>query len=576
MLEQLSWKVGGQQGEGVESTGETFAVALNRQGYYVYSFRHFSSRIKGGHSNDKVRVSVKRYRASADYTDVLLAFDQESIDVNAGEVRPGGIVIADAKFNPTAPDHVRLFAVPLTQIAEECGAAIMKNMVSLGASAAVLGLPVDIFAEVVEERFRRKGQRVVEQNMEAIRRGYAFMKEAGGADPAFALKPADGTRRLLMMGNDAIALGALAAGARVMSAYPITPASDIMEYLIRKMPQVGGVVVQTEDEIAAITMAIGANYGGARAFTATSGPGLSLMMEAIGLSGMTETPVVIVDTQRGGPSTGLPTKQEQSDLLAALFGNHGEIPKIVLNPATTEDCFTVMADAFNYAEQYQCPVIVMTDLALSLSKQTTDPLSLDSIRIDRGLLATPEQLAQTPPGKDFKRYEMTETGISPRVFPGAKGGIHHVTGVEHMETGRPNENSPNRKVMMEKRMRKLKGVELPNSVIRSGDEAPELAIVGIGSNIGPIEETMERLRAEGHRVSHVHVKALLPFPRQALLAALAGARKVLVVENNATAQLRHLMSFFDANPEGEVHSLLKYNGQPFLPSEIYDACKELI
>ncbi|MCL6446024.1 MAG: 2-oxoacid:acceptor oxidoreductase family protein, partial [Alicyclobacillus sp.] len=243
MLEQLSWKVGGQQGEGVESTGETFAVALNRQGYYVYSFRHFSSRIKGGHSNDKVRVSLQRFRASADYTDVLLAFDQESIDLNVGEVRKGGVVIADAKFQPTAPDHVRLFAVPLTKIAEECGSAIMKNMVSLGASACVLGLPVDIFAEVVEERFARKGQKVVDQNMEAIRRGFDYIMELGGADPEFALKPANGPRRLFMMGNDAIALGALAAGARVMPAYPITPASDVMEYLIKKFPKVGGVVV---------------------------------------------------------------------------------------------------------------------------------------------------------------------------------------------------------------------------------------------------------------------------------------------------------------------------------------------
>ncbi len=422
MLEQLSWKVGGQQGEGVESTGETFAVALNRQGYYVYSFRHFSSRIKGGHSNDKVRVSLKQYRASADHTDVLLAFDQESIDLNVGEVKPGGIVIADEKFNPTAPDHVRLFVVPITKIAEECGSAIMKNMVSLGASACVLGLPVDIFSEVIEERFSRKGQKIVDQNMEAARRGFEYMKELGGADPAFALKPADGKRRLFMMGNDALGLGALAAGARIMPAYPITPASDVMEYLIRKFPQVGGVVVQTEDEIAAMTMAIGAAYGGARALTCTSGPGLSLMMEAIGLSGMTETPVVIIDTQRGGPSTGLPTKQEQSDYLAALFGTHGEIPKIVLTPATPEECFTVMGRAFNYAEKYQCPVIVMTDLQLSLSKQTTEMLSLDDVKIDRGNLMTEEAIGAEDPKAEFKRYQLTEDGISPRVLPGTKGG----------------------------------------------------------------------------------------------------------------------------------------------------------
>ncbi|MCL6453592.1 MAG: 2-oxoacid:acceptor oxidoreductase subunit alpha [Alicyclobacillus sp.] len=575
MLEQLSWKVGGQQGEGVESTGETFAVALNRQGYYVYSFRHFSSRIKGGHSNDKVRVSLKQFRASADYTDVLLAFDQESIDLNAAEVREGGIVIADEKFKPKAPDHVRLFAVPLTKIAEECGSAIMKNMVSLGASACALGLPVEIFAEVIEERFRRKGQKVVDQNMQAVQRGFDHMKELGGADPEFALKPADGTRRLFMMGNDALGLGALAAGARVMPAYPITPASDVMEYLIKKFPKVGGVVVQTEDEIAAINMAIGAAYGGARAFTCTSGPGLSLMMEAIGLAGMTETPVVIIDTQRGGPSTGLPTKQEQSDMLAALFGTHGEIPKIVLNPATTEECFEVMGKAFNLAEHYQCPVIVMTDLQLSLSKQTTEPLRLDAIEIDRGLIASEEDLPQVAGGEQFNRYQFTESGISARVFPGTKGGIHKVTGVEHSTNGRPNESATNRRKMVEKRARKLAGVEIPDSVVRTGDADADLVVVGIGSNIGSIEEACDRLRADGHKVAHAHIHAILPFPVTQLQQALQGAKTVVVVENNGTGQLRNLMNFFGVH-HPNLSSYLRYDGMPILPVEIYDHIKGLL
>lgn len=575
MLEQLSWKVGGQQGEGVESTGETFAVALNRQGYYVYSFRHFSSRIKGGHSNDKVRVSLKQYRASADYTDVLLAFDQESIDLNVAEVRAGGIVIADEKFKPTAPDHVRLFAVPLTKIAEESGSAIMKNMVSLGASACALGLPVDIFAEVIEERFSRKGQKVVDQNMQAIQRGFDYMKELGGADEAFALKPADGTRRLFMMGNDALGLGALAAGARVMPAYPITPASDVMEYLIKKFPKVGGVVVQTEDEIAAINMTIGAAYGGARSFTCTSGPGLALMMEAIGLSGMTETPVVIIDTQRGGPSTGLPTKQEQSDMLAALFGTHGEIPKIVLNPATPEECFYSIADAFNLAEYYQCPVIVMTDLQLSLSKQTTDVLDLSKVVIDRGDISVGGEADVAAGGEQFRRYAFTESGISPRVFPGTKGGIHKVTGVEHSENGRPNESAVNRQKMMDKRMKKLEGVELPGSVVRTGPTDADVVVVGIGANVGSIAEGCERLQNEGYKVGHAHVHAILPFPTQMLYDAIKDAKKVVVVENNATGQLRNLMSFFNVQHDN-VSSYLKYDGRAFLPSEIYDHVKGML
>ncbi|QQE80384.1 2-oxoacid:acceptor oxidoreductase subunit alpha [Alicyclobacillus sp. SO9] len=578
MLDQLSWKVGGQQGEGVESTGETFAVALNRKGYYVYSFRHFSSRIKGGHSNDKVRVSVDQHRAIADYTDVLLAFDQETIDLNGDDVREGGIIIADEKFKPVAPEHARLFVVPLTKIAEDCGSAIMKNMVSLGASACVLGLGTDIFRPVVEERFLRKGQKVVDQNMEAIQRGFDYMAELGGADPEFALKPIDGTPRLFMTGNDALGLGALAAGARVMPAYPITPASDVMEYLIKKFPEVGGVVVQTEDEIAAMTMTIGAAYGGARAFTCTSGPGLALMMEAIGLSGMTETPVVIIDTQRGGPSTGLPTKQEQSDFLAALFGTHGEIPKIVLTPSTPEECYTSVGEAFNLAEKYQCPVIVMTDLQLSLSKQTTDVLKLEDITIDRGLIATESDFNDEGERQsgEFKRYEITESGVSKRAFPGAKGGVHHVTGVEHMENGRPFENPANRQKMMDKRLRKLEGVEIENSVVRTGDENPDVLVIGIGANTGAISESMSLMRKDGMKVAHAQLHALLPFPVQQLNEAMKGAKKVVVVENNGTAQVKRLMAFFDVKHHEDVSSLLKYDGTAFLPVDIYNYCKGLV
>ncbi|WP_018130732.1 2-oxoacid:acceptor oxidoreductase subunit alpha [Effusibacillus pohliae] len=575
MLDQLSWKVGGQQGEGIDSTGEIFATALNRHGYFVYGYRHFSSRIKGGHTNYKIRVSTKPRPANADNLDMLIAFDQETIDFNAHELRPGGVIIADEKFNPVAPEGmtVRFFTVPLTKFAEEAGSAIMKNMVALGASACVLGLQPETFESLISDMFLRKGQKVVDSNMAAIRKGFQFMKENGGEIAEFRLKPGDGKQRLFMMGNDAIGLGALAAGARIMPAYPITPASDVMEYLIKKFPKVGGHVIQTEDEIAAITMAIGANYAGVRALTATSGPGLSLMMEAIGLAGMTETPVVIIDTQRGGPSTGMPTKHEQSDMYAVLFGTHGEIPKIVLAPATAEECFYMTIDAFNYAEKYQTPVILITDLALSLAKQTVEPLDYDRITINRGKLATEEQLAAIEPGKLFKRYAFTEDNISPRVFPGQKGGIHHVTGVEHTEVGRPTEDAAIRTKMMNKRLNKVRG-EFPNSVSYTGAENPDLLVIGVGSTIGVIDEALERLTAEGKSVAHAHVRVLSPFPTETLQKYVDRAKKVLVVENNATGQLKHLMQFFDI--KGEFLSQLKYDGNPYLPSEIYAHCKELI
>jgi 2-oxoglutarate ferredoxin oxidoreductase subunit alpha len=578
MISQLSWKVGGQQGEGIESTGEIFSIALNRLGYYLYGYRHFSSRIKGGHTNNKIRVSTTPIRSIADDLDILVAFDQESIDFNFHELRDGGIVIADEKFNPTIPEgrNVTLYAVPFTDIATNLGTSLMKNMVAVGASSAVLGLDINVYQEVVQEIFGRKGQQVVEKNMEAIRAGAQYMKEQlGDRIQTMKLEKADGKKRMFMIGNDAIALGALAGGARFMAAYPITPASEIMEYLIKKLPELGGAVIQTEDEIAACTMAIGANYAGARAFTASAGPGLSLMMESIGLAGMTETPLVIVDTQRGGPSTGLPTKQEQSDLMAMIYGTHGEIPKIVMAPSTVEEAFYDMIEAFNLAEEYQCPVIVLSDLQLSLGKQTVEPLEYDKIEIRRGKLVT-EELSPLEKKDNFKRYEITEDGISPRVLPGTPNGIHHVTGVEHAETGRPSEIAANRKAQMDKRLRKLKHIKFNTPVHKNikHDEA-DLLIVGFISTRGAIEEAIDRLEQDGVKVNHAHIRLLHPFPTEEVLPLVQSAKKVVVVEQNATGQLANILKMNVGHAE-KISSVLKYDGNPFLPNEVYTKCKELL
>ncbi|GGE24788.1 pyruvate ferredoxin oxidoreductase subunit alpha [Marinithermofilum abyssi] len=582
MIKQLSWKVGGQQGEGIDSTGEIFSIALNRMGYYLYGYRHFSSRIKGGHSNTKIRISVRPIRAVSDELDVLVAFDQETIDLNAHELHEGGVILADAKFNPTLPEGVsaQLFAVPFTKIAQDVGLAQMKNMVAVGASSALLGLPLEAFQSVIEEKFSRKGQQVVDKNMQAIQRGVEYITEqTGGPLNALRLEKSDGKKRLYMIGNDAIALGALAAGARIMAAYPITPSSEIMEYLIKQLPKFGGTVVQTEDEIAAISMVIGANYGGVRALTASAGPGLSLMTEAIGLSGMTETPAVIVNTQRGGPSTGLPTKQEQSDINAMIYSTHGEIPKIVIAPSTAEECFYDTIQAFNLAEKYQCPVIILSDLALSLGKQTVEPLDYDRIQIERGNLVTDDQeLEELENSQLFKRYQFTDNGISPRILPGKKHGLHHVTGVEHDETGRPSENPLNRKKMMEKRLRKLEqGIDFKDPVhLDCKHEEADLLIVGINSTRGVIHEAMERLEEkEGVKVNHAHVRQVLPFPTDILREQMAKAKKVVVVENNATGQLANLLKLHVGMADKITH-IGKYDGNPFLPSEIYNQCKELL
>ncbi|AEI44255.1 conserved hypothetical protein [Paenibacillus mucilaginosus KNP414] len=563
----------------MESTDKIFSTALTRLGYYLYGYRHFSSRIKGGHTNNKIRISTKPIRAISDDLDILVAFDQETIDVNAHELRENGVIIADAKVNPVVPEGIkaRLFPVPITAIAEELGTSLFKNMAASGASWALLGLPLEVFNKAVEEEFGRKGAAVVEKNIEAVRKAAEFVLELnGGPLPEFQLEPADGRQKLFMIGNDAIGLGAVAAGCRFMPAYPITPASEVMEYLIKTLPKFGGTVIQTEDEIAACTMAIGANYGGVRALTASAGPGLSLMMEAIGLAGMTETPVVIVDTQRGGPSTGLPTKQEQSDVLAMIYGTHGEIPKIVLSPSTIEECFYDTIEAFNLAEIYQVPVILLTDLQLSLGKQTAEPLDFKKVTIERGTLQQGE-LQPNEENKLFKRYEFTENGISPRVIPGQKYGLHHVTGVEHDQEGRPSESPENRKKMMDKRMNKIKTVskKVTDPIkVDAPHENPDLLIIGMGSTGGTIDEARRRLDASGVKSNHITVRLLHPFPTEELAPYLEKAKQVVVVENNATGQLASLIKL-NVGYADKLNSMLKYNGNPFLPAEITKYCQEL-
>ncbi|MBD7942624.1 2-oxoacid:acceptor oxidoreductase subunit alpha [Psychrobacillus sp. FSL K6-2684] len=579
MLQQLSWKVGGQQGEGIESTGEIFSMAMNRLGYYLYGYRHFSSRIKGGHTNNKICVRPTQVRTIPDNLDILVAFDQETIDVNYKELTEQSVILADAKFSPEAPEDclAPMYIVPFTEIASELGTSLMKNMVAIGATSALLNLDKAVFQSVVDEIFGKKGQEVVEKNMQAIQQGYDTMaQQLGDRLGEWEVAPADGNRRLFMIGNDAIAMGALAAGVRFMAAYPITPASEIMEYMIKKLPLFGGAVIQTEDEIAAATMAIGSNYGGVRAFTASAGPGLSLMMEAIGLSGMTEQPLVVVDTQRGGPSTGLPTKQEQSDLMQMIYGTHGEIPKVVIAPSTGEEAFYDTIQAFNIAEELQLPVIILSDLQLSLGKQTVEPFDYSKIEIRRGRLMIDEELPETEDKAYFKRYEVTEDGISPRVLPGMKHAIHHVTGVEHDETGKPSEAALNRKVQMDKRMKKLNYVNFDQPVyVNAPHEEADILFVGFNSTRGVLEELQQTLNENGVKVNHAHIRLIHPFPTAEMQPLVSKAKKVVVVENNATGQLANIIKM-NVGGHDKIVSVLKYDGTPFLPLSLAKQVKEML
>ncbi len=577
MKSQISWKVGGQQGEGIESTGEIFATAMNRQGYYLYGYRHFSSRIKGGHTNNKIRVSSTPVRAISDDLDILIAFDQETIDVNYHEMQKGSIIIADAKAKPENPEDskAQLVSLPFTGVAKELGTALMKNMVAVGSTCAVMDLDTDVFESLISDLFSRKGESVVNLNIQALNEGYRLMKEEmDSLESEHTLEKNDSDGHLFMIGNDAIGLGAVAAGVRFMAAYPITPASEIMEYMIDRLPELGGAVIQTEDEIAACTMAIGSNYAGVRSFTSSAGPGLSLMMESIGLSGMTETPLVIVNTQRGGPSTGLPTKQEQSDLMQMIYGTHGDIPKIVIAPTSASDAFYLTIEAFNLAEEYQCPVILLSDLQLSLGKQTVESLDYDKIEIRRGALI--EEDMETPEDKAyFKRYALTDSGISPRVLPGTKGGIHHVTGVEHNEEGKPSEGAENRQLQMDKRMRKTAQL-LIDEPVKSNEKYDEADILYVGfiSTIGAIEEAITRLDKQNVKVNHIQIRQLHPFPTDAVQEAFNKAKKVVVAEHNYQGQLSSIIKM-NVNHQGKIINQTKYDGTPFLPHEIEDRALEI-
>ncbi|HAL08765.1 MAG TPA: 2-oxoacid:acceptor oxidoreductase subunit alpha [Staphylococcus sp.] len=578
MKSQISWKVGGQQGEGIESTGEIFATAMNRQGYYLYGYRHFSSRIKGGHTNNKIRVSSKPVRAISDDLDILIAFDQETIEVNYSEMLEGSIIIADEKAKPQNPEDskAQLVSLPFTGVAKELGTALMKNMVAVGSTCAVMDLDTKVFESLIKDLFGKKGESVVDLNIQALNEGYRLMKaEMNDLQSKHTLEPIDSEGHLFMIGNDAIGLGAVAAGVRFMAAYPITPASEIMEYMIDNLPALGGAVIQTEDEIAACTMAIGSNYAGVRSFTSSAGPGLSLMMESIGLSGMTETPLVIVNTQRGGPSTGLPTKQEQSDLMQMIYGTHGDIPKIVLAPTSASDAFYLTVEAFNLAEEYQCPVILLSDLQLSLGKQTVESLDYDKIEIRRGALVE-DGLDSQEDKAYFKRYALTDSGISPRVLPGTKGGIHHVTGVEHNEEGKPSESAENRQQQMGKRMRKTAQL-LIDEPVESNEKYDEADILYVGfiSTAGAIDEAITRLDHQGAKVNHIQIRQLHPFPSDVVQEAFNKAKKVVVAEHNYQGQLSNIIKM-NINHQNKIINQTKYDGTPFLPHEIEDKALEIV
>jgi 2-oxoglutarate ferredoxin oxidoreductase subunit alpha len=567
---------GGQAGDGSLTTGDLIAGVFKRMGLEVYTYKDFPSRIRGGHTNYVIRAGERPDYGMADEVDALVAFDLEAVEAHLDEMRPGGFVVFD-DTSETIPDALRRddvtwYEVPLARLAKELGLELVRNTIALGVLDALLGMDREIVRAEVTGVYQRKGEKVVDLNLRAIAAGEQYVAEQFAERPSgYGLRASPDGDRLIMMGNDAIAYGALAAGCRFMAGYPITPATDVLEWMSKQLPRFGGIAVQAEDELAAINMTLGAAFAGVRAMTATSGPGQALMTEAIGLAGVLEIPVVVIECARAGPSTGMPTKTEQSNLDHLIYSGHGEIPRVVLAPGTVAESFELAAAAFNLAERWQLPVFVLTEQALCQSKATLPPFDLDAVRIERGSLIDDGELTFG----EYQRFAFTPDGVSPRAIPGVPGGMHLAAGSEHNEAGVITENARNRARMMEKRMGKLDAMrdELPRALVHGVADA-DIAIIGYGANRGPIAEAVDRLGAAGVPVRFLQLRTLWPFPEDDIRQFVRGAQHAFVVENNYGGQLMRLIKTV-VGPLDVLHGVRKYDGRPFRPVEIVEPVRRI-
>lgn len=567
------FRVGGEGGEGVISTGEMLTLTLARAGYEIYTFRTYPAEIKGGHANYQVRAADKILLSSGAAVDVLLAFNQEAYDMHIGDVRKGGVLVFDSdSYTPPANPELVCYGIPLSSLAtEKVGIKLTKNIVALGALSEMFDIPKSMFEELLRERFGRKGETIVQKNIQALTVGIDYVREQVKKQDDIHLGPGPRkTRELVLSGNESLALGAIAAGCRIYAGYPITPATDIMEYLAKELPKLGGFVVQTEDEISALGTVLGASFAGVKAMTATSGPGFSLMTEMLGLAVAAEIPAVVVDVQRVGPSTGMPTKTEQGDLYSACYGGHGNCPRIVMALNNVEDCFYGIMRAFNLAEQFQMPVVVLSDASLGHRKATVPVPDLARVPVIERRKPTPEELKT-----DYRRYKFTQDNISPMSVPGMDGGGYVAEGLEHDEGGYPAaSNHENHLRSTRKRYGKFHLVEaVANEMVRiHGEPHPEIGIIGWGSTEGVIREAVQMAQDKGYSVGALHPKILYPQPLAKLNEFIEGTKAVIIPEVNFTGQFATLLRKRFAY---DFIQLNKCIGLPFSPKEIYDKIVEV-
>ncbi len=569
----VSLWVGGAAGDGIASAGETFVKLCARSGLHAYAYNSYQSLIRGGHVLFQTLVAPETVYLQDDGCDILIALNQDTIEKDVPDARLGVLYNADRfKLDPARlTAGSKALGLPCMKLATN---PLMQNTILLGAAVKLTGLDWGLLEELIRETFRKKTAEIVAANIAAARAGFDFAaKEL--PDLGISLPRVD-KRHMVMTGNQAIALGAVAAGCKFFSGYPMTPASSIMHWLSPRAPKYGVVFKQAEDELAAMNMAVGAGVAGVRAMTATSGGGFALMTEGMSFAGMLEAPVVVVEVQRGGPSTGLPTKTEQGDLFQVLGAGQGDYPKIIIAPRNLDDAFHSTVEAFNLSEKYQMPVVIMSDLLLSEHNSTLADLDM-KVPIERGSWAVPQ-----PDGRPeyFPRYADTETGVSPRAVPGQEGLMHIAASDEHDEHGNlisdVHTNPAKRVQMMSKRMRKLEfaSKELKPTLLEGPADA-ELTLVGWGSTWSLLRHLMRHFNQGGaRRVNVLCPRYIQPFPADAVGLVLRSARRVLAFEANYTGQFCRLIRMetgFEVK-----NQCLKFDGEPFFPAAAIKRVEEAL
>jgi len=551
--------------------GKTFL----RSGLYVFSHQDAMSRIRGGHNFSQIRLSGSPVRGPSSQVDILICLDRMTLDLYKDEIQ--GVIIYDREHvGQGAPDGEKYLPIPLEKIAEEKGRdARMANSVASGAAVAVLGLSLDPLLGLLDETFAPKGEKVVKANKECALAGYMSAGENyRGNKLCPDISGKNGPKRMLISGSEAMALGALASNIRFYSGYPMSPATSIMEYLAAKSKAYGLIVEQAEDEISAINMAIGASFSGARTMVSTSGGGLALMVEGISLVGMTETPLVIVDCQRPAPATGLPTRTEQGDLLFVAHCAHGEFPRAIFAPSTADEAFYLINKAFDLAEKFQIPVFILGDQHLNDSSWTEEAFDLTKTRRERQGLVSEKDLQALSP-YTYKRYALTESGVSPRILPGTPGQVLYADSDEHTEEGHITESAEVRRGMVDKRLKKIPGLlkEIAPPRIYP-DAAAAWYTVSWGSSFGAVEEAVRLLREKGMNLGYIHFSEVYPLGPEAIPRKISEKADLIAVENNATGQFARLLRM--ETGLWIDRKVLKFDGRPFSAQELVSQIKKQI